>query len=72
MLLDTYQNFFSNFTFGCLFLSMIFHLINLGFPKFTIICSLGKLASILANITLFETKKNYIQIKYININKEIY
>ena len=53
MLLDTYQNFFSNFTFGCLFLSMIFHLINLVFPKFTTICSLGKLASTLANITLF-------------------
>lgn len=53
MLLDTYQNFFSNLSFGCLFLSMIFYLTNLIFPKFKVGYNLGKVTSIIANITIF-------------------
>jgi cytochrome c-type biogenesis protein CcsB len=53
MFLDTYQNFFSNFCFGCLFLSMIFYLTSLIFPKFKIGQRLGQITSIFANVTLF-------------------
>jgi cytochrome c-type biogenesis protein CcsB len=53
MLLDTYQNFLSNLSFGCLFLSMIFYLINLIFPKFDFGYSLGKYTAIIANIAIF-------------------
>ena len=53
MLLDTYQNFFSNLSFGCLFFSMIFYLTNLIFPKFKVGYNLGKVTSSIANITIF-------------------
>src|SRR6476469_4928526 len=53
MLFDTYQNFFSNLSFGCLFVSMIFYLINLVFPKIKISGLLGKSSAIIAALTLF-------------------
>jgi cytochrome c-type biogenesis protein CcsB len=53
MFLDTYQNFLSNFSFGCLFVSMIFYLINLAFPTFQIGEKVGKFTSISANFTIF-------------------
>lgn len=53
MLLDTYQIFLSNFSFGCLFLSMIFYILNLTLPKFTIAAFFGKILSIFANISIF-------------------
>ena len=53
MLFDTYQNFFSNLSFGSLFVSMIFYLINLVFPKFKISCFLGKSSAIVAALTIF-------------------
>ena len=53
MLLDSYQNFFSNFIFACLFLSTIFYLTNLTFPKFQIAYKIGQFSSLLANISLF-------------------
>jgi cytochrome c-type biogenesis protein CcsB len=53
MLLDMYQNFFSNINFGCLFLSMIFYIINLIFPKFQFAYNLGKVTAIAANIGIF-------------------
>lgn len=53
MFLDTYQNFFSNFCFGCLFVSMVFYLTSLIFPKFKIGQRLAQITSILANVTLF-------------------
>ncbi len=53
MFLDTYQNFLSNFSFGCLFVSMIFYLINLAFPRFQIGQKIGKFSSVLANFTIF-------------------
>ena len=53
MFLDTYQNFFSNFCFGCLFLSMVFYLTSLIFPKFKIGQRLGQITSVFANVTLF-------------------
>ena len=54
MFLDTYQNFLSNFSFGCLFFSMIFYLINLAFPTFQFgLTNLDKFTSLLANLTIF-------------------
>ena len=53
MLIDTYQSFLSNFSFACLFLSMISYILNLTLPKFTIASLLGKTLSIFANITIF-------------------
>ena len=53
MFLDTYQNFFSNFCFGCLFFSMVFYLTSLVFPKWKFSYRLGQVTSISANITLF-------------------
>lgn len=53
MFLDTYQNFFSNFCFGCLFLSMVFYITSLIFQKFKIGQKLGQITSIIANLTLF-------------------
>jgi cytochrome c-type biogenesis protein CcsB len=53
MLLDLYQNFFSNLSFGCLFFSMIFYLTNLIFPKFQLGSYLGKTTALIANITIF-------------------
>jgi cytochrome c-type biogenesis protein CcsB len=53
MLLDTYQIFLSNFSFGCLFLSMIFYILNLTLPKFKIASFFGKILSIFANISIF-------------------
>nr|YP_002327548.1 cytochrome c biogenesis protein [Vaucheria litorea]ACF70965.1 protein involved in cytochrome c biogenesis [Vaucheria litorea] len=53
MFLDNYQNLLSNFCFLCLFLSMIFYLTSLIFPKFKIGCQIGKSTAILANLTLF-------------------
>ena len=53
MLFDTYQIFFSNFTFGCLFLSMISYLTNLVFPSFQVGLKIGKLTYRLANGTIF-------------------
>src|SRR6476646_1504749 len=53
MLLDTYQNFFSNFSFGCLFFSMIFYIFYLVFPHFHLTFQLGRLTSTLANATIF-------------------
>jgi cytochrome c-type biogenesis protein CcsB len=53
MILDTYQNFFTNFCFACLFFSMVFYLIYFIFPNFKIGHTLAITTSILANITLF-------------------
>ena len=53
MLIDTYQNFLSNFSFGALFLSMIFYLTSLIFPKIRFAYFIGKTSSILANISIF-------------------
>lgn len=53
MLFDTYQNFFSNLSFGSLFVSMIFYLINLVFPKIKISYLLGKSSAIIAALTIF-------------------
>jgi len=53
MLLDTYQIFFSNLSFGCLFFSMIFYLTNLIFPTFQFGYNLGKVTAIIANVTIF-------------------
>lgn len=53
MFLDTYQNFFTNFCFACLFFSMIFYLIYFIFPSFKTGHTLAITTSILANITLF-------------------
>lgn len=53
MLIDTYQNFFSNFSFGCLFLSMISYITNLIFPKIQFASLFGKITSILANFGIF-------------------
>jgi len=53
MFLDNSQNLLSNFCFICLFLSMIFYLISLIFPKFEIGFKIGKTTALLANITLF-------------------
>jgi cytochrome c-type biogenesis protein CcsB len=53
MYIETYQNFFSNFCFGCLFFSMIFYLINLIFPVLKIIQGLAQITSLFANVTLF-------------------
>ena len=51
--IETYQNFLSNFCFGCLFFSMLFYFINLIFPVFKIIPQLGRITSLLANAILF-------------------
>ena len=53
MLLDTYQNFLSNLSFGCLFFSMLFYLINLIFPNFKIGYNLGQITGGIANLTIF-------------------
>lgn len=53
MLLDTYQNFLSNLSFGCLFFSMIFYLTNLIFPKIKFGYNLGKITAIIANLAIF-------------------
>lgn len=53
MLLDTYQPFLSNLSFGCLFFSMIFYLTFLVFPKFVLAFQLGKSGSSLANLSIF-------------------
>jgi cytochrome c-type biogenesis protein CcsB len=53
MLLDTYQNFFSNFCFACLFSSMLFYITYLVFPKFKNAQKLGQISSIFANLILF-------------------
>lgn len=53
MILDTYQNFCTNFCFACLFFSMVFYLIYFIFPSFQIGHTLAITTSILANITLF-------------------
>lgn len=53
MLFDVYQNFFSNCSFGCLLLSMIFYLIHLIFPTFPMGYKLGKLTSVIANFVIF-------------------
>ena len=53
MFLDIYQNFLSNFSFGCLFVSMIFYLISLTFPTFHLSQRIGKVTSIFANFTIF-------------------
>lgn len=53
MLLDLYQNFFSNLSFGCLFFSMIFYLTYLIFPKLQLAYNLGKTTALIANMTLF-------------------
>lgn len=53
MLLDTYQNFFSNLSFGCLFFSMLFYLTHLIFPKLKLCFTLGKTSALIANITIF-------------------
>ncbi len=53
MLFDSYQNFFSNLSFGGLFFSMLFYLTSLIFPKIEIAYKLGKGASILANLSIF-------------------
>lgn len=53
MILDTYQNFLSNFCFACLFFSMIFYFSYFIFPRFKIGQILAKITSLLANITLF-------------------
>lgn len=47
--IETYQNFLSNFCFGCLFFSMLFYFINLIFPVFKIIFKLARITSLLAN-----------------------
>jgi cytochrome c-type biogenesis protein CcsB len=53
MLLDTYQNFLSNFSFGCLFLSMFFYIYNLVFPSFQLASKMGQMTSLLANLGIF-------------------
>jgi cytochrome c-type biogenesis protein CcsB len=53
MLLDTYQNFLSNFSFGCLFLSMFFYITNLVFPNFPLASKLGQMTSLLAKLCIF-------------------
>ena len=53
MLLDTYQNFFPNFCFACLFSSMLFYITYLVFPKFKNAQKLGQISSIFANLILF-------------------
>jgi cytochrome c-type biogenesis protein CcsB len=53
MLLDTYQNFLSNFSFGCLFLSMCFYMTNLVFPRFPLASKIGQTTSLLANLCIF-------------------
>jgi cytochrome c-type biogenesis protein CcsB len=53
MLIDTYQSFLSNFSFACLFLSMIVYFVNLIFPRFLLAARLGKILSIFANFTIF-------------------
>ena len=53
MFIDTYQSFLSNFSFGCLFLSMIVYFINLIFPRFVLASSFGKVLAIFANIAIF-------------------
>lgn len=53
MFLRSYQNFFSNFCFICLFFSMVFYFISFIFPKLEIAYKFGKITSILSNITLF-------------------
>jgi cytochrome c-type biogenesis protein CcsB len=53
MYIETYQNFLSNFCFGCLFLSMLFYLLNFVFLSLKIFHKLGWFTSLLANIVLF-------------------
>lgn len=53
MLFDTYQNFLSNFSFGCLFLSMLFYITNLVFPSFLLASGLGQITSLFANLSIF-------------------
>ena len=53
MLLDTYQNLLSNFSFGSLFFSMLFYMINLVFPSFRLASSLGQMTSLVANLSIF-------------------
>jgi cytochrome c-type biogenesis protein CcsB len=53
MLLDTYQNFLSNFSFGCLFLSMFFYITSLVFPSFLLASKIGQMTSLLANLCIF-------------------
>ena len=53
MFLDIYQNFLLNFSFGCLFVSMIFYFINLTFPTFHLGQIIGKVTSAFANLTIF-------------------
>lgn len=52
-MLDTYQNFFFNLSFGCLFFSMIFYLIQLVFPQFRIFYTLGRISAWIANLVIF-------------------
>jgi cytochrome c-type biogenesis protein CcsB len=47
------QNVVLNLIFGCLLGSMIFYLVNLTFPGFTIAGKIGRIAAIFANIGLF-------------------
>ena len=53
MILDTYQNFFSNLSFGCLLFSMIFYTFNLIFPRFQISYFFGQISAGVANILIF-------------------
>lgn len=53
MSIETYQNFLSNFCFGCLFFSMLFYLLNFVFLSLKIFQKLGRLTSLLANLALF-------------------
>lgn len=53
MVLETYQNFFSNLCFGSLFFSMVFYLIYLVFPFLQVFYFLGKLTSGLATMIIF-------------------
>ena len=53
MVLDTYQNFFSNFCFACLFFSMVFYFTYLVFPKFKVGHSLGQITAVFGNVIIF-------------------
>jgi len=53
MFFDTYQNLFSNFSFGSLFISMICYWISLNFSNLKVLSFFGKSLSVAANISLF-------------------